>query len=178
MCFKLLWVAHFESVLPERTYILVVCLAAGSALQKQFDKKLRIYVHARIEPLPWRAGDDGGPVRLRLAPSDRFSSDKLCLTRFVRTWVRRVSRGGSGLGRAGVSAEFKLSKRSCVWTSSCVNPNGAFFFVGMGETKAELQYLFSRWLRLLSLSSPAPLSRGLRMKHAVLLKEVGVYVFM
>lgn len=55
----------------------------------------------------------------------------------------------SGRGYAGVLAEFKLSKQSCVWTSLCVNWTECVF-VGIGETKTELQYLFSWSLHLLS----------------------------
>lgn len=82
----------------------------------------------------------------------------------------------SGFGYTGVLAEFKLSKRSCAWTSFVCEP--CTEFMGMGEAKTELQYLFSWWIHLLSLSSPVSLSRGLTMKHTVLLKEVRVYGFM
>lgn len=73
------------------------------------------------------------PVHLRLTPSSHFS---VCKDVGSLSIPRR-----SGLGYAGVLAEFKLSKSSYVWTS-CVCELHKCFFMGMEETKIELQFLF------------------------------------
>ena len=80
------------------------------------------------------------PVDLSQASTSRFS---------IWMWILKSYSQRSGRGYAGVLAEFKLSKQSCVWTSLCVN-RAECVFVGIGETKTELQYLFSWSLHLLS----------------------------
>lgn len=72
----------------------------------------------------------------------------------------------SGLGYAGVLAEFRLSERSCVWTASC--ELHIVFLCGNGRQNYRIYFHEGFIFCRLSLT----------IKHAVPLKEVVVYAFM